>query len=189
MDGSGAVRITDTSGKLQGTPRWSPDGQWIAYDALEQSGEYGIYVIDAAGGSPRPLTARGVFRVGRETASGSISGRTVAVETGLANSACWWNPGANVEAGGIAAWESWDGCPPDDSRGGALYSRALTGGPEQQVLPSILNREFFPTRTGSSTRSDPMPSGHIPMRSATSPTRPAGAKRCTDLNRWALLRA
>ena len=47
-----------------------------------------------------------------------------------------------------AAWESWDGTRLYYSRGGALYSRTLTGGPEQQVLPSILNREFFPAKTG-----------------------------------------
>ena len=42
LDGTGAVRITDAAGKLHGTPRWSPDGRWIAYDALEASAEYGI---------------------------------------------------------------------------------------------------------------------------------------------------
>jgi hypothetical protein len=53
-----------------------------------------------------------------------------------------------TETGGVAAWESWDGTLVYYGRGGSLYSRALPGGPERQVLPSILSREFFPTKNG-----------------------------------------
>ena len=148
VDGTGAVRITDTAGKLQGTPRWSPDGRWIAYDVLEQSGEYGIYVLDAAGGSPRPLTARGSIP------SWSRDGKSIYFRSNRSGrDAVWRIPAAGgtpeqvVEAG-HAAWESWDGTRLYYSRGGALYSRALTGGPEQQVLSSILDREFFPAKSG-----------------------------------------
>ena len=132
MDGSGAVRITDASGKLQGTPRWSPDGRWIAYDALEESGEYGIYVIDAAGGSARPLTARGAVP------SWSRDGKWIYFRSNRSGRDEIWRipptggtPEQITEAGGIAAWESWDGTLLYYSRGGALYSRALTGGPER----------------------------------------------------------
>jgi eukaryotic-like serine/threonine-protein kinase len=149
VDGSGAVRITDASGRLQGTPRWSPDGRWIAYDALEESGEYGIYVIDAAGGSARPLTARGAVP------SWSRDGKWIYFRSSRSGRDEIWRipptggtPEQITEAGGIAAWESWDGTLLYYSRGGALYSRALTGGPERPVLPSILSREFFPTKNG-----------------------------------------
>ena len=53
-----------------------------------------------------------------------------------------------TQTGGNAAWESWDGTLLFYSRDNALYSRALTGGPERQVLPALMNREFFPTRNG-----------------------------------------
>jgi Tol biopolymer transport system component/tRNA A-37 threonylcarbamoyl transferase component Bud32 len=148
VDGSGAVRLTDTSGKLQGTPRWSWDGRWIAYDILDPSGDYGIYVLDAAGGSPRPLTDRGSIP------SWSRDGKWIYFRsTRTGGDAVWRIPAAggtpeHLADGGHAAWESWDGTELYYSRGGALYSRPLPRGPERQVLPSILNRAFFPTKSG-----------------------------------------
>ena len=148
VDGSGAVRLTDTSGKLQGTPRWSPDGRWIAYDLFDQSGDYSIYVLDAAGGSPRALTASGSIP------SWSRDGKWIyfrSIRSG--NAEVWRIPSAGGTpehlADGHAAWESWDGTELYYGRGGALYARPLPRGPERQVLPSVLNnREFFPTKSG-----------------------------------------
>jgi hypothetical protein len=53
-----------------------------------------------------------------------------------------------TRAGGIAAWESADGRLLYYSRGGSLYSRPVTGGPEREVLPSVVTWEFFPTKNG-----------------------------------------
>ena len=53
-EGGSATRLT-TRGGVVGTPRFSPDGQWIAYSAgLE--GNLDVWVIPAAGGTPRRLT-------------------------------------------------------------------------------------------------------------------------------------
>ena len=148
VDGSGAVRLTDTAGKLQGTPRWSPDGRWIAYDAFDPSGDYSIYVLEAAGGSPRLLTPRGSIP------SWSRDGKWIYFRSGRSGrNAVWRIPAAGGTAehlvDGQAAWESWDGTELFYGRGGALYSRLLRGGPERQILPSIVNdREFFPTKSG-----------------------------------------
>jgi Tol biopolymer transport system component len=38
-----------------GSPRWSPDGRWIAFDSTA-AGSPDVYVIGAAGGTPRRLT-------------------------------------------------------------------------------------------------------------------------------------
>jgi Tol biopolymer transport system component len=149
VDGSGAVRLTDTSGKLQGTPRWSPDGRWIAYDVLDPSGDYSVYVLDAAGGAPRLLTARGSIP------SWSRDGKWIYFRSDRSGQyAVWRIPAAggtpvHLIDGAHAAWESWDGSELFYGRGGALYSRPLPDGPERQVLPSIVNnREFFPTKSG-----------------------------------------
>lgn len=39
-----------------GSPRWSPDGKRIAFDALGKAGGWDIWVVEANGGSPRQLT-------------------------------------------------------------------------------------------------------------------------------------
>ena len=149
VQGSGAVRITDNVGKLHGTPRWSPDGRWIAYDVLEESGEYGIHVIDAAGGSPRPLTARAAVP------SWSRDGTWIYFRSNRSGrDEIWRIPAAGgtpeqiTRTGGIAAWESWNGELLYYSRGDSLYSKPVIGGPERQVLTPLLNREFFPTKNG-----------------------------------------
>ena len=53
-DGSNPVQLTSL-GSTAGTPRWSPDGRHIVFDARIK-GNADIYVINADGGSPRRLT-------------------------------------------------------------------------------------------------------------------------------------
>jgi serine/threonine protein kinase/Tol biopolymer transport system component len=149
VHGGGAVRITDSNGKAQGMPRWSPDGRWIAYDVFEESGEYGINVIEAAGGSPRPLAARAAVP------SWSRDGKWIYFRSNRGGRNEIWRiaaaggtPEQITQTGGIAAWESWNGELLYYSRGGSLYSQPVTGGPEREVLTSVLNWEFFPTKTG-----------------------------------------
>ena len=53
-NGSGAERLTDNTAR-EIYPRFSPDGQWIAFSS-NRAGNYDVYVIPAAGGKPRQLT-------------------------------------------------------------------------------------------------------------------------------------
>ena len=57
-DGSEATRLT--RGGPDAAPAWSPDGREIAfirgYDLNLPSGGMDVYVVDSAGGAPRPLT-------------------------------------------------------------------------------------------------------------------------------------
>lgn len=59
-DGTRPTELT-SGGNASGTPRWSPDGRWIAFDRRTEQRETAIFVIDAAGGKPRQLTT-GDFR-------------------------------------------------------------------------------------------------------------------------------
>ncbi len=52
-DGSSPLQLT-SMGKC-GTPRWSPDSHWIAFDADQRPGHTGIYVVSADGGPVRAL--------------------------------------------------------------------------------------------------------------------------------------
>ncbi len=52
--GADAQRLTDNQARDQ-FPRFSPDGQWIAFSS-NRSGNYDVYVVPAAGGEPRQLT-------------------------------------------------------------------------------------------------------------------------------------
>ena len=53
-NGSGVERLTDNTARDQ-FPRFSPDGQWIAFSS-NRDGNYDVYVLPAAGGKPRQLT-------------------------------------------------------------------------------------------------------------------------------------
>jgi tricorn protease len=53
-DGSNAQRITDNTAR-EVYPRFSPDGRWIAFSS-NRYGNYDVFVVQAAGGTPRRLT-------------------------------------------------------------------------------------------------------------------------------------
>jgi len=55
-DGTNLVRVT-TLNKWASIPRWSPDGQQIAFDAFDshEEGRGDIYAISVEGGLPRPI--------------------------------------------------------------------------------------------------------------------------------------
>ena len=57
-DGANPLPLIDRGPYLTGTPRWSPDGRWIAFDSRsDDMGNADIYVISAEGGQPRRLTS------------------------------------------------------------------------------------------------------------------------------------
>ena len=55
-DGSKPVQMTNNFGRSQGSPCWSPDGRWIAFDSQGQDRRWDLYVMDASGGRPRRIT-------------------------------------------------------------------------------------------------------------------------------------
>ncbi len=54
-DGSNPVRLTDFPNGFNGSPAWSPDGQWVAFDSRSRE-RSGIFVVRVAGGAARRLT-------------------------------------------------------------------------------------------------------------------------------------
>ena len=53
-NGAGAERLTDNTAR-EIYPRFSPDGQWIAFSS-NRAGNYDVYVMPASGGKPHQLT-------------------------------------------------------------------------------------------------------------------------------------
>ena len=56
LDGSNILQLTSFGGELAGTPRWSPDGKWIALDRRPGAHSQ-IYVIDAEGRNMHAITS------------------------------------------------------------------------------------------------------------------------------------
>jgi hypothetical protein len=54
-DGSHQQQLTTFRGPITGSPRWSPDGKWIAFDS-RHGGHSAVFVMPTDGGAPRQLT-------------------------------------------------------------------------------------------------------------------------------------
>ena len=54
-DGTEPMQLTHF-GRHCGSPRWSPDGRWITFDAYMVSGRWDLWAVDSNGGTPRELT-------------------------------------------------------------------------------------------------------------------------------------
>lgn len=54
-EGHNSVQLTSFDGPEPGSPSWSPDERWIAFDCF-QDGKVDLYVVSSAGGVPRRLT-------------------------------------------------------------------------------------------------------------------------------------
>jgi Tol biopolymer transport system component len=60
-DGSDLRQMTslDPDGFTSGSPSWSPDGRWIAFDSRSPQSASSIFLLDVLGGKPKRLTGPG----------------------------------------------------------------------------------------------------------------------------------
>jgi Tol biopolymer transport system component/tRNA A-37 threonylcarbamoyl transferase component Bud32 len=155
QDGANPVQLTHGGSTQRGSPRWSPDGRWIAFDGRSNDGRLDIFVIDAEGGNERRLTS---YPSDENLPSWSRDGRWIyfaSAKTGRYE--VWRMPAAGGEGeqltdnGGFAAWESWDRKTLYYTKwpsGAGLFARPLAGGPERRVLESLLSYVYFPVEEG-----------------------------------------
>jgi eukaryotic-like serine/threonine-protein kinase len=146
-DGSGAAQLTSL-GAESGTPRWSPDGERIAFDSSVE-GQWEVYVISANGGRPQRLTTNPSHDA---VPSWSRDGKWIYYTSDRSGEDQVWKvPASGGEAvrvtrkGGFVASESTDGksvyYTKSDGPSG-LWEIPVEGGEETQVLASVDQRAF-----------------------------------------------
>jgi Tol biopolymer transport system component len=153
-DGTEPVRLTEGVGRMLGAPSWSPDSRRIAYDMQEVDGRFDVYLIDAAGGQPRRLTA---YPSDENLASWSRDGGWIYFQSNrTGQDEIWRIPPSGGEAtqvtdnGGTGALESPDGKTLYYAKGWAspLFARPAAGGPERRVLDSVFLMSYVPVENG-----------------------------------------
>jgi len=144
-DGANPTQLIDRGPYLTGTPRWSPDGRWIAFDSRSndagRDSNADIYVVSAEGGQPRRLTSEPAedvapswSRDGKWIYFGSTRGGAMQI---------WKVPAEGGEAtqvtkeGGFEGFESMDGKQLYYAKGRlapGIWQTPVTGGPETLLL-------------------------------------------------------
>ena len=137
-DGSNQLQMTFFEKGFSGTPRWSPDGKWIAFDnhTVEHSQ---IYLIDSEGRNLHVVTSGNYENV---VPSWSRDGTALYFASNRSGTPQIWKrnlaTGHEVQVtqhGGFAALESYDAKTLYYSRfdGGGLWSIPVGGGKEEQL--------------------------------------------------------
>jgi Tol biopolymer transport system component len=142
-EGRAAFQLTHIGGALTGTPRWSPDGAFVAFDS-RPDGQADIYTIPAAGGDMRRVTTSPAEDV---VPSWSRDGRWIYFASN--RSGIWqvWrapSSGGSEEQltrqGGFAAFEAPDGRFLYYAKGRSepgLWRKRLPDGPEEVLVPEL----------------------------------------------------
>src|SRR5215510_6769248 len=144
-DGTNPVQLIDRGPYLTGTPRWSPDGRWIAFDSRSndtgREGNADIYVISAEGGQPRRLTSDPAEDV---TPSWSRDGKWIYFGSTRSGGMQIWKVPAEggqaaqvTEQGGFEGFESIDGKLFYYAKGRSvpgIWQKSVTGGAETPLL-------------------------------------------------------
>jgi Tol biopolymer transport system component len=136
-DGSGPVQLTSFEGHA-GTPRWSPDSKWIAFDYRPENHSH-VYLIDAEGRNLR-MVVSGEYENG--VASWSRDGASLYFASNRTGEWQVWRrelaTGRETQMthhGGKAAFESFDGKTLYYSKldGAGVWTVPVAGGEERRI--------------------------------------------------------
>lgn len=148
-DGAGLVQLTRGPEDYQGSPCWSPDGSWIAFDARGKDSLWHIKVVESSGGQARQLT-RGTFS--SNVPSWSHDGKWIYFNSDRSGRREIWrmpfHGGAAEQItghGGNVALESTDGKTLYYIKAfgdGPLFAQPIGGGEEKQIVEKVAERGF-----------------------------------------------
>ena len=117
-NGSGVQRLTDNQAR-DVFPRFSPDGNWIAFSS-NREGNYDVYVIPASGGKPRQLT---FHSADDNVVNWTPDGKSIVFTSGRGNGifpsviTLWEVPVAGgIERPVPTDWGAWASYSPDGSK-------------------------------------------------------------------------
>jgi len=139
-DGTAPHALTDLK-SICGSPQWSPDGKWIAFDSMAR-GSWDVYVIPSHGGTPRLLSNHTGDDV---RPSWSADGRSIYFASDQSGTMQIWKIArAGGEAqrittkGGYEAVEAPDGkCVVYARKGVAGLWRSCSSGEERLIVESL----------------------------------------------------
>jgi eukaryotic-like serine/threonine-protein kinase len=141
--------VFDQPSSTSGSPSWSPDGQWIAFDARVKTSVPDIWIVPATGGAARQLTndpaedntpcfdTKGEWIYFTSDREGTQQIFKVAPSGGPATRV--------TTAGGFSCQVSPDGkylYYLQNREAGQLWRKELPAGKEEPVLPDFKNRNF-----------------------------------------------
>jgi Tol biopolymer transport system component len=136
-DGSNPVQLTFFENAWAGSPRWSPDGQKIAFDC-NAAGSWDISAISSQGGKPVRLT-RSVAN--DEKPSWSRDGKWIYFSSNRTGTFQIWKIPASggkpiqlTKNGGLEAFEAMDGESLYYSGGADIWSIPVSGGKPTRIL-------------------------------------------------------
>jgi Tol biopolymer transport system component/DNA-binding winged helix-turn-helix (wHTH) protein len=142
-DGANPTRLTYFDRYPVGTPRWAPDGQWIAFDASAR-GNWDIFIVRAMGGTPTPLTSDPAADA---IPSWSRDGRWIYFQSARTGSSQMWKMPAGggpatqlTKDGAFGGFESADGMYLYYNKGdtvGGVWRVPVSGGLEEPILPDV----------------------------------------------------
>jgi Tol biopolymer transport system component/tRNA A-37 threonylcarbamoyl transferase component Bud32 len=159
-NGSHARQLTSFGHGHTGTPRWSPDGQWIAFDSnVDGQGKWQIYVAGADGGTPKRLTE---LAFNDAIPSWSRDGRWIYFSSDRSGRTEIWKipsqggPMVQVtQHGGQTVAESSDGRTLyflkgnlGDTAPTSLWGMPTAGGPERKLVEGVISRAFSVAEQG-----------------------------------------
>jgi serine/threonine protein kinase/Tol biopolymer transport system component len=154
--GDRVQRLTDLKANIGGSPRFSPDGKWIAFDGSLSANEFDIYLMPSEGGPPKRLT-KGSHR--NVAPTWSRDGKHIYFHSDRSGSSQIWkmqadgsNPVQITKGGGYIAFEAADRksifYSKSDSSVTQLWATGIEGGEERLVLNSLYRHNFSPTASG-----------------------------------------